>query len=305
VQELTGILNIDKPQGLTSHDVVARVRRISGQRRVGHAGTLDPIATGVLLLCLGQATRVSEYLMASSKIYRACIRLGVTTDTYDSEGQIIDQTDCQHITRQQVERVLQDMAGPLDQVPPMYSAIKHKGTPLYRLARRGKTVERKARRIVIHAAELLEWHVPDIEVRIHCSKGTYIRSLAHDLGQRLGCGAHLTGLTRLASGCFQLSEACTLEQVEQAAQHGELPALLLPLDAALQAFPAITVKHDLAERIQFGQRVELCTPPQGRLLRAYAPDGRLLALLRSRSDREWQPHKVFVQPDNDEGHTQP
>jgi len=303
MQELTGILNIDKPEGLTSHDVVSRVRRISGQRRIGHAGTLDPIATGVLLLCLGQATRVSEYLMASSKIYRACMRLGVTTDTYDSEGQVIDQRDCRNITRQQMQRALEDMVGPLEQVPPMYSAIKHKGTPLYRLARRGEAVERKPRRIVIHAVELLEWQVPDLEARIHCSKGTYIRSLAHDLGQRLGCGAHLTGLTRLASGCFQLSEAFSLEQVEQAAEDGELAALLQPMDAALQAFPAITVGHDLAEMIQFGQRVELPAPPQDRLIRAYAPDGRLLALLRFRSNRQWQPHKVFVQPDNNEGNT--
>lgn len=301
-QEFSGILNINKPKGLTSHDVVSRVRRISGQRRVGHAGTLDPMATGVLLLCLGQATRVSEYLMASPKTYQARVRLGISTDTYDSEGQIVDQRDCGDISRQQVTRALEDMVGALEQTPPMYSAIKHQGTPLYRLARRGETVERKPRRVVIHALELLDWEPPDMEATIHCSKGTYIRSLAHDLGQRLGCGAHLTALTRLASGRFQLSDALTLDQVEHAAEHGELAALLLPIDAALQAFPAITVDCELASRIQFGQRVQLPDPPQGNLLRAYAPDGTLVALLRFRSDREWQPHKVFVQPDNNEGY---
>ena len=301
-QELSGVLNINKPKGLTSHDVVSRMRRISGQRRVGHAGTLDPMATGVLLLCLGQATRVCEYLMADRKVYRAAVRLGISTDTHDSEGQIVDQADCGHITRQQVEGILAEMVGSLEQVPPMYSAIKHQGTPLYRLARRGEIVHRKPRRVVIHALELLDWSPPQLEARIDCSKGTYIRSWARDLGQRLGCGAHVTSLTRLASGRFKLSDALTLEQIEQAAKQGELAQLLLPLDAALQSFPAVTVGHDLASRIRFGQRVQLPDAPQGRLLRAYATDGGLLALLRSNADGEWQPHKVFMQPDNDEDH---
>ncbi len=301
-QELTGILNINKPKGLTSHDVVAQVRRISGQRRVGHAGTLDPIATGVLLLCLGQATRVCEYLMADRKVYQARIYLGISTDTYDSEGQITDRASCEHISKQQVEGVLEKMVGPLEQIPPIYSALKHQGTPLYRLARRGESVELKPRRVVIHALELLEWQPPLLEAKIHCGKGTYIRSLAHDLGQRLGCGAHVTSLTRLASGRFQLRDAWTLEQVRRAAEQGELAALLLPMDAALQAFPAITVSGDLARMIQFGQRVQLHDAPQGDLLTAYATDGRLLALLRPSPEGQWQPHKVFVHSHDDEDH---
>jgi len=300
--ELCGILNIDKPKGLTSHDVVAQVRRLSGQRRVGHSGTLDPLATGVLLLCLGQATRVSEYLVASEKTYRAGIRLGVSTDTYDSEGQVIQQAEWEHVTRDQVAKALQGMLGPLQQTPPMYSAIKHQGTPLYRLARRGETVERRPRQVMIHAADLLEWNAPHLEVRIRCSKGTYIRSLAHDLGQQLGCGAHLTSLTRLAVGRFQLEKAFTLDQVQAAAEKGELRSLLLPMDAALQSLPSATVDADLAARIRFGQRIQLPGAPQGGLLRAYTTDGALLALLRSHRQGEWQPHKVFLSRENDESH---
>jgi tRNA pseudouridine55 synthase len=289
-----GILNVNKPSGLTSHDVVSRLRRITGQRRVGHAGTLDPTATGVLLLCLGQATRVAEYLQARDKVYRARLRLGISTDTYDSEGQIVDQRDTGHITHSAVQRALGEMVGPLDQVPPMYSAIKHQGTPLYRLARRGQTVERKPRRVVIHTLELLEWDPPYLEAKIHCSKGTYIRSLAHDLGQRLGCGAHLAELTRLASGRFQLSDALVLEELEHAAEQGKLERLLLPIDAALQDYPAVTVDDDLAKSILFGQRVRLPDAPQATLLRAYGRDEKLLALLRLRNDGAWQPHKVFA-----------
>jgi tRNA pseudouridine55 synthase len=297
-----GILNINKPRGMTSHDIVAHVRRITGQRKVGHAGTLDPTATGVLLLCLGQATRVAEYLMASDKTYRARIRLGITTDTYDVEGEITGQAETDRITRAQVEQELSRLVGRVEQIPPMYSAIKHKGTPLYRLARRGQTVARQPRQVEIRALKLLDWAPPELEIQVHCSKGTYVRSLAHDIGQRLGCGAHLVGLTRVASGHFRIEQAVTLQDLEQAIAQGEAVTLLHPLDAALQAFPAVTVDQATAAKIAFGQQVRLSAAPQGGMCRAYAPDGRLLALLRHHPDGLWQPHKVFVQPTNDENH---
>jgi len=300
--KLCGILNINKPAGMTSHDVVACVRRITGQRRVGHAGTLDPMATGVLLLCLGPATRVAEYLMASDKVYRARIRLGIETDTYDAEGEITSQAATDHITRAQAERALGDLVGSLEQIPPMYSAIKHKGTPLYRLARRGQIIARQARRVEIRELKLLEWAPPKLEIEVHCSKGTYIRSLAHDLGQRLSCGAHLIGLTRMASGHFRIEQAVTLEDLEQACAKGEVARLLQPLDAALQAFPAVTVDQATARKITFGQRVRLSAAPEVPMCRAYAADGRLLALLRYHAGGLWQPHKVFVQPTNNENH---
>jgi tRNA pseudouridine55 synthase len=297
-----GILNINKPTGMTSHDVVARVRKITGQRKVGHAGTLDPMATGVLLLCLGQATRVAEYLMASDKTYRARIRLGITTDTYDLEGKTTSQAETDRITRAQVEGELSHLVGRVEQIPPMYSAIKHKGTPLYRLARRGETVARQPRQVEIRALELLAWAPPELEIEVHCSKGTYVRSLAHDIGQRLGCGAHLAGLTRIASGHFRIEQAVTLQDLEQAIAQGELVTLMQPLDAALRAFPAVTADQATASKIAFGQQVCLSAAPEGPMCRAYAADGRLLALLRHQAGELWQPHKVFVQPTNDENH---
>ena len=292
-QQLHGILNINKPPGITSHDVVSRVRRITGQRRVGHAGTLDPLATGVLVLCLGEATRIIEYLMTDDKVYRARIRLGISTDTYDAEGQITHQTDPDHISHAQVEQGLVAFVGMLQQTPPMYSAIKHKGTPLYRLARRGQVVPRQARTVHVSALELLEWAPPELAIRVRCSKGTYIRSLAHDLGQDLGCGAHLVGLIREASGGFILERSITLDELAEAFAGGEGPRLLQPLDVALQAFPAVTVDGAAARKIGFGQRIQLLEAPGTSMCRVYATDGRLLALLKHDSDGYWQPRKVF------------
>jgi len=292
-EQLCGILTIDKPSGITSHDAVRRVRRITGQRRVGHAGTLDPLATGVLILCLGQATRVIEYLMADDKVYRARIRLGISTDTYDAEGKITFQAKTDGISRVQVEQALEAFVGILEQTPPMYSAIKHKGTPLYRLARRGEVIPRQARTIKIEALDFLEWAPPELEIRVHCSKGTYIRSLAHDLGQQLGCGAHLTGLVREASGRFSLEHAITLDDLERAFTAGRGPSLLQPFDAALQAFPSVAVNRVTEREIRFGQRVRLSKALQTPMCRAYSIDGHLIALLRHDSDGYWQPHKVF------------
>ena len=298
-RKLDGILNINKPEGMTSHDVVARVRRISGQKKAGHAGTLDPLASGVLLVCLGEATRVAEYLMSSDKVYLARIRLGITTDTYDAEGRISSQMEVT-VTRAQVEPELRTFVGRLEQIPPMYSALKHEGTTLYRLARQGQTVARAPRQIEIYALDLLDWAPPDMQVRVHCSKGTYIRSLAHDLGQRMQCGAHLAGLVREASGAFRIEEAVTLSELEAAFATGRGVELLRPLDIALQAFPAVTVDEATARGIAHGQRVELAADLQAPLSRAYSTDGRLLALLRHQQERQWQPHKVFVQWSDDE-----
>lgn len=300
-QEFCGVLNINKPGGMTSHDVVARVRKITGQKKVGHAGTLDPLATGVLLLCLGQATRVVEYLAASDKVYRARLRLGISTDTYDAEGQITSQSEVT-VSRTQVEGELQAFTGIQEQMPPMYSAVKHEGTPLYHLARRGQVIARRARKVEIYAIRLLTWEPPELEIEVHCSKGTYIRSLVHDLGQRLHCGAHLVSLTRTASGQFRIEEASTLEQLEQAKAKGTIASLLYPLDVALQPFPAVTVDQSTEHKIISGQRVRLPDAIQEPLCRAYATDGCLLALLRLDKEGLWQPYKVFVQRRGNENH---
>lgn len=300
-QELCGILNINKPRGMTSHDVVARVRKITGQKKVGHAGTLDPLATGVLLLCLGQATRVAEYLAASDKVYLARLCLGISTDTYDAEGQITSQSEVT-VSHTQVEQALRAFTGIQEQTPPMYSAVKHGGVPLYRLARRGKVVPRRARKVEIHDIQLLTWDPPELEIEVRCSKGTYIRSLVHDFGQRLGCGAHLVSLMRVASGQFRVEDAITLEELEQACARGTVASLLHPLDMAVEPFPAVTVDLATEHRIVSGQRVRLSNVMEGPLCRAYATDGRLLALLRLDEEGMWQPHKVFVQQRGNEDH---
>jgi len=286
---MDGILNLNKPQGLTSHDVVSRVRTVAGQRRVGHAGTLDPMATGVLILCLGRATRLAEYLVASSKVYRARIRLGITTDTYDAEGKVVEEQPVE-VGRAAVEAALKQFRGPILQVPPMYSALKHDGRRLYELARQGVTVEREPRPVDVTRLEMTAWEPPELTLEVACSPGTYVRSLAHDLGQALGCGAHLTRLVRLASGDFRLEDAVPLADLTRE----RLPSLLLPPDTALRQHPALHLDERGARAVRSGRAVT-GHPPQGQaLVRAYGPDGTFLAVLEYQPERAvWHPRKVF------------
>jgi len=296
---MDGILVVNKPQGWTSHDVVARVRRLTHQKRVGHAGTLDPMATGVLLVCLGRATRVAEYLMASDKTYRAVVRLGVETDTYDAEGQVV-ATRPVDVDESALRGALQKFVGEIDQVPPMYSALKREGKPLYKLARQGVEVERAARRVTIHDITLREFMSPDVTIDVRCSPGTYIRSLAHDVGAALrgACGAHLTALTRLASGSFTLDDAVRLEDLTDLEN---LSGLLRPLDAALQALPAVTLDAEAARRIVMGQAIPASRVEAlggGSLRRAYDVNGALLAIVTCDSAAQvWRPKKVLADED--------
>jgi tRNA pseudouridine55 synthase len=301
-QQISGILNIDKPAGMTSHDVVDRVRQISGQRRVGHAGTLDPLATGVLIVCLGQATRVAEYLMASDKIYRAEIHLGVSTDTHDAEGEVTATAEV-GVSEEELGKALASFTGSIQQVPPMYSALKREGTPLHRLARQGITVEREARSVEIHNIELLNWMSPLLTIRVECSPGTYIRALARDLGQKLGCGAHLQSLTRLASGHFTLEKAVSLDELAEAFAQGNWQEFIHPLDEALLDFEPMVVDAQTEQRIRHGQQVEGPPPApsisggrwRGGDRRAYSQTGELIAILRHDPQTGlWQPKKVFA-----------
>jgi tRNA pseudouridine55 synthase len=290
-----GILNLDKPRGPTSHDIVNRVRALTSIRRVGHAGTLDPMASGVLLVCIGRATRVSEYLMAGQKTYRARVRLGTTTDTYDAEGEIVKTSDPSKTSRREIETALERFCGTIEQVPPMYSAIKHKGQPLHKLAREGIEIERKPRKVDIFRAELTTWEPPEFTIEVACSPGTYIRSLAHDLGQALGCGAHLTELVRQASGTFLLDDAITLETLSRAASEGRWAKLLLPIDRGLADFPALHLDVDGARRLCLGQAIASAPQRQGTLARVYGPDGTFLAIATYvEADGVWRPHKVFA-----------
>jgi tRNA pseudouridine55 synthase len=299
--QISGILNIDKPAGMTSHDVVDRVRRLSGQRRVGHAGTLDPSATGVLVVCLGQATRVAEYLMASDKAYRAQIRLGVSTDTHDAEGEVTDTAEVD-VGEEEARKALALFVGSIQQVPPMYSALKREGVPLYKLARQGITVEREPRLVEIHDIQLLNWTPPLLTIQVKCSPGTYVRALARDLGQKLNCGAHLQDLTRLASGHFTLEKAVRLDELERAFARGDWQKFIHPIDEALLDLAPMVVDAQTERRIRHGQQVEASpfAPPdcgggeREKLCRAYSPKGELIAILRHDPQTGlWQPKKVF------------
>jgi tRNA pseudouridine55 synthase len=251
--ELHGVLVIDKPAGMTSADVVHRVKRALRAERVGHTGTLDPMATGVLPLCLGQATKIAGYLLAEDKAYEAELELGIETDTLDAEGAITrrDSAGAAAVSRSQLVETAEEFIGPGEQVPPMYSALRHEGKRLHELARAGKTVERPPRPIIIHELRVVAFEPPRARLFVHCSKGTYVRSLVADLGQRLGCGAHISALRRVQSGAFTLATSLQLGEIdEESAQR----ALITPA-AALAHLPALTVAEPLLARVASGQRI--------------------------------------------------
>ncbi|MBI3977929.1 MAG: tRNA pseudouridine(55) synthase TruB [Chloroflexi bacterium] len=293
----SGILNLDKPRGLTSFDVVGRVRRIAGQRRVGHAGTLDPMATGVLVVCLGQATRVVPYLTDQPKAYQADVTFGVETDTYDAEGQVTGRHDADSLTADRVEQALAGFRGVVEQVPPMYSALKRGGQRLYALARAGVEVDRAPRRVVVHELRLVEWHPPVATLEIRCSKGTYVRSLAHDLGERLGVGAMLSRLVRTASGPFRIAEARTMEAVEAAYRQGWWPEVLAAPDEGLLSWPAMVVGSHTERRLRTGQPIRAASAAADRC-RVYSIGGKLVALLRGQGPT-WRPETVFAPEEDD------
>jgi tRNA pseudouridine55 synthase len=289
--ELSGLLNLNKPGGPTSHDVVQRVRRLTGQRKVGHAGTLDPLATGVLLVCLGQATRLIEYLTPGRKQYRAVIHFGLTTDTLDADGQVITSRDPSHLTETHLRQLLPAFLGKIDQIPPLYSALKHQGRPLYKRARAGQTIDLQPRRVTIDSLTWVDWQPPRLTLDITCSAGTYIRALARDLGEAAGVGAHLSALTRTASGGWTLAEAVSLSQLEI---DGWQP-YLQPPDQAVAHLPRLDLTEQAAADVGYGRQIELDGPDNG-LARAYTPTGEFLAILTPvKLDDKllWQPEKVF------------
>ncbi len=214
VKEMEGVLLVDKPQGLTSHDVVYRLRRKLSMKKIGHAGTLDPMATGVLIMLIGKATRISQYLMSVDKAYEGEATLGVVTDSQDAEGEVLTTVPVPPLTQAQVLEVMKGFLGDQYQIPPMHSAIKVDGVPLYKMARKGEEVEREPRFIRVMSFELLTFTPPKLTFRLLCTKGTYVRTVAHDLGQKLGCGAHLSALRRTASGKFNLGQCLTLDEIE-------------------------------------------------------------------------------------------
>lgn len=292
---VSGVLVIDKPIGLTSHDVVQIIRRGTGIRRAGHTGTLDPRASGVLVVLIGPAVRLSEYVSASDKRYQATIRLGSTTDTYDSEGMVTSESPANHITEEKFDEILQTYVGEIEQVPPPYSAVKVKGKKAYEMARKGEQVELEPRKIQVYSLEILEWDPPEVVIDAYCSSGTYVRSLANDLGESLGTGAYLIGLRRTKSGRFTLREAVPLRRLKEAFQAGDWYKFLIPAADALGDWPAVELDADQVDLVRHGHRIPAEPDSEG-WSRAISQQGDLVALLEYNSESgEWQPRKVFFQ----------
>jgi tRNA pseudouridine55 synthase len=292
---LHGILVIDKEAGWTSHDVVARVRRITGERKVGHTGTLDPAATGVLPVCLGAATKVIEHLQDAGKTYYAEVVLGIATDTDDQEGAIIGEATVPPLGPEELDRALEAFRGESAQIPPMYAAIKQGGRKLYEIARAGETVERAPRRVRIETLALLGWEPPVARLLIDCSKGTYIRAIARDLGAALGCGAHLGRLARLRTGPFFLDQALTLAELEVEFDQTPWPELALHPDAALLDWPVIVLDEAGTLAWRQGKDLRVGRGTAGERCRAYSTDGDWLGLGRYDGERAaWRPEKVVA-----------
>lgn len=294
---IDGILNVNKPKGNTSYDIVAWLKRRSGEKHIGHAGTLDPGATGVLPVCFGRATKVVQFLMNFTKTYRTEIRLGVTTDTHDSEGKVLKQDTIDSITRGKVEEVLASFRGIIKQTPPAYSALKDRGRRCYQLARAGIPVRVKVRQVEIFSIALVEWSPPLLTIVVECGKGTYIRSLAHELGQLLGCGACVTSLSRLNYGPFGIDEALSMAEIENAFENGSWTELLYPVDTVFLTWPVIIVDEKQELIVRNGCPLTLSgeLAPSSEYCRVYSSNGDFIAILRFASDSHvWCPVKVFV-----------
>jgi tRNA pseudouridine55 synthase len=292
----SGFLVVDKPSGSTSHDVVDAARRWLGTRRVGHLGTLDPLATGVLPLAVRDATKLIAFVAPGPKVYAGTIRLGVATDTFDAEGAVVSRHQGPLPDEATVRAALAAFEGDIEQLPPMYSSVKHAGEPLHRLARRGEHVERQPRKVRIHSLELLEYRAPELGIRVSCAPGTYVRTLAEDLGTRLGCGAHLAGLRRFQSGPFTLEQAASMEVLEAAAEAGRCEEHLVPPAEAL-GLPTVALRTEQLRRVAHGAEVEAppvaVSPPIGSRVAGLDPSGTLVAVLELRPDRRLYPLRVL------------
>lgn len=276
-QEIDAVLILDKPAGITSNQALQKVKRMLRARKAGHCGSLDPMATGVLPICLGQATKFAGYLLGADKTYRASCRLGQTTTTADAEGELLDEREID-ATRAQIEAVLNRFRGDIEQVPPMYSALKQQGRRLYELARAGEQVERPPRPVTIYRLDLLGYEAPIVDFEVACSKGTYVRSLAQDIGEALGCGAHLTVLRRTEARPFTLADAITLDALNDAIELGRLEAHLRPVWSALEQFAQLELDRIDGERIRQGKVLSPAAPPAAGLYRLMAENGEFIGL---------------------------
>jgi tRNA pseudouridine55 synthase len=295
-RDISGILLLNKPLGLSSNAALQRARYIFNAKKAGHTGSLDPQATGVLPLCFGEATKVSGYLLNSNKRYITTLQLGQTSTTGDSEGDILNITPVTEFSDQKLAKILQQFTGEITQIPPMYSALKHNGTPLYKLARQGIKIKRKERKITIHRLILLERTQDTLTLDIHCSKGTYIRTLAQDIGNALGFGAYITSLERTEVAPFDCSKIYTLEDLEQLAKHddkNQLDSTLLPIDSALGNQPKIILNDIESKRVKNGLKITRDDIPNATLIRMYHKSGEFIGIGRLSSNKLLAPKRIM------------
>ena len=296
-RDVNGILLLDKPMGISSNHALQRVKRLYQAAKAGHTGSLDPLATGLLPLCLGYTTKFSAFLLDADKRYRVTVHLGVRTSTADAEGEVTATAPTDGVTEAALRDVLSHFVGSIDQLPPMYSAVKHQGQRLYKLAREGKEVERTPRTIQIHALELLRVELPEVELAVHCSKGTYVRTLAEDIGAMLGCGGHVSALRRSGVGPYVEGDTrfVTMEDVEAAAEQGfeTMDALLLPLDTALDHCPALRLSADAAFYLGQGQPVLVPQAPTEGMVRLYDQSERFIGVGTILDDGRVQPKRLL------------
>jgi tRNA pseudouridine55 synthase len=294
-RDISGVLLLDKPAGITSNLALQKVKRLFNASKAGHTGSLDPIATGLLPICLGEATKMSSFVLDADKGYRTTVKLGVRTSTGDCEGEAIETRPVPALTLDQIESVLARFRGPIEQVPPMFSALKREGQPLYRLAHRGIEVEREARSVVIHRLELLDLRSDELDLEVLCSKGTYIRTLAEDIGEVLGCGGHVSALRRTLAGPFTLDQAHTLDQLSQIRNESfaALDACLLPVESALIGWPDVTLSDDLAFHLLRGHAVLVPRLPQEGFVKLYG-GGRFLGVGHILDDGRVAPKRLIA-----------
>ena len=289
-----GIINVYKEKGFTSHDVVAKLRGIVGQKKIGHTGTLDPDATGVLPVCLGKATKLCDLLTDKNKTYEAVLLLGKTTDTQDITGEVLEEKSTEALTEEKVREAIEGFIGDYEQIPPMYSALKVNGKKLYELAREGKVIERKAHPVKILDIQILEIDLPKVRMEVSCSKGTYIRTLCHDIGEKLGCGGCMESLIRTRVSTFRIEDAKTLDEIETLKQEGKLAELLVPIDAMFPSYPKITVKDDWKAFAKNGNPLDLkmlkeaCGQDEETQVRLYDESGKFIAIY------QWKEKKYHI-----------
>ncbi len=297
-RQVNGILLLDKPAEMTSNGALQRVKRLFNAKKAGHTGSLDPIATGMLPICFGEATKFSQFLLDSDKSYHVVAKLGVQTTTGDTEGEVVEVKPIVGVTDERVTAVMQGFMGDIQQIPPMYSAIKHQGKPLYELARRGIQIERKPRHVHIFDIELLDLTTDELTFRVHCSKGTYIRTLVEDIAAQLGCGAHVVELRRIAVTPYGDARMYTLPALEKIYQEAGLDALdscLLPVETAVQLFPTVQLSTAAAFYLRMGQPIRTTLPVNSVLVRLVSEDARFLGIGEVMSDGRVKPHRLVSQ----------